>query len=199
MAAPKLKKMASPKEVILMAFCLMMLAYMFHRYFYTPLVMNLKEAKKGADVIVGEKQSLKEQMASLEERRMAKQAQTAVQSSANTRIEILDGRHKPKITNLQAMLETITQPRVKNSVTLISLTAKNAEASDGYRKSSFSLEAAGTFGSIIAFMKNLDELEALLAIESLSLEADPVAKGNVNLALAASLYELEDFNEAVTP
>ncbi len=192
-----LKKTANAREMMLAGIFYLALLLMFLRIFYWPHQEELRVLSEKIQSMQLEKEAL-QKFASASQAHEQEQIPLTNKSSS-PKMQILEGSKKPSVTTLAALLNTVTARDFIDSLIVDSMNQSTKVSQNGYSKTPFTLNAHGSFENILIFLNKVDELNALVGIDTVSLSLEAAQQSNVNLELTANLYQLEDVHEEAPP
>lgn len=192
-----LKKIANTRETMLAAVFYLALLFMFLRIFYWPHQEELKSLSEKIQSMQLEKGAL-QKFASASQAHQQEQI-SLISKSASLKMQILEKGKKPSVTTLAALLNTVTARDFIDSLVIDSMNQSAKVSQNGYSKIPFTLNAHGSFENILVFLNKVDELNALVSTDTVSLSLEAAQQSNVNLEMTANLYQLEDVHEEVAP
>lgn len=193
-----LKKQAHLRESILAMFGILALCYLGYSFFYTP-------AKKRVDdfsVKISEEEEratgVKKLIEALQNKQSEEMAGNHQQAQSGTgmisRVELIKNYREPAYKNVSEFLNAMTQLDFKSNLRIESLNYSAPVSNKGYTSSQFHLVASGPFGKIVEFMQKLEEVPALVSLDSIDIN---ISKSDVNLVsmeLNGTYYQLENNN-----
>lgn len=194
MPIAELKKMATPREVLLFVGAMLALVFVFFSFIYKPNGEKITQQKDRIKGIESEMITLKKDITALKQKNEAKQVQRA--QSNNPKIQILKNDVKPDVLKTSELIKKISSDDFLGDMVIISLALQPSVESTGYVKKSFLLKVRGTFDEIISFLDKLDKLPALVSVDNLDLKQDDIIKGEMNLEAGITFYEVEGIHAA---
>lgn len=191
MAQLRMKKLAGPREVILLGLISTVIVFMFWGRVYSPKSLEAKEVKTKLKTIGLEAEALKKETAKLKEERGKKIVVKDTLDSPNVKIQILKGSKSPEFTRQITLLDIITSKNFKKNVMLGGIVFQGQQESGGYQKTPMGLKVSGSFAEINEFISTLDSLEALVSVDSIFMTRDAVKGNQMASEIAITLYQVE--------
>ncbi|HBF13943.1 MAG TPA: hypothetical protein DDW49_11255 [Deltaproteobacteria bacterium] len=193
-----LTTIASSRETILAIVLLLAIVIIFNRTFYSPKAEEIKKIKAEVTTLQKEQKTLKDQNKLLLTQQQKKQAQN-LNSTDNTKLLILKGEIKPDIKDTTTLLSHITNMNSEHRLNMGSLSTTKISEGSGFTKAPFTLTTSGFFPQVLAFIEQMDNIPALVAVDAITLTNDPMIEGHMGLEMRATLYQLEDYNATNIP
>lgn len=190
-----LKEKANPREQVLGFLVIIALFVMFLRVLYFP--------KRGeAQGFRGQIQNLK-----LEKEALTKFTEALIQATQKTgpdkqknplslsvKLRVLRGE-LPSVTEETApLLSLLTSPQFLTGITIKSMSDLPPKKEEGYQKSSFFMNAQGSFPHIIQYLEKIEQVPALMAIDNVALKTIDTRASEVDLELNGTLFQMKDKN-----
>lgn len=193
-----LKKQAHLRESILAMIGILAICYMGYSFFYTPAKTRVKDL---AAKISGEEEKatgvikLIEALQKKQNEEMAGGGhQVKSTSMANARIDLIKDYKDPLYKNTSEFLNAITQFDFKSNLKIESLNYSAPTKNKGYTSSQFHLVASGQFVKIIEFMQKLEDIPALVSLDSIDININKSDANLVSIDLSGTYYQLENEN-----
>lgn len=186
-----LKDKAQPREAFLTLLVFVLLIFTFFQYLYLPRSEDVTAIKKRMDLIEKEKNILEKGLKAFKQQTAKTKKQTPGGVEENIKLEILEGNTKPDIENINRFMESVTSSRFGPGLVFESFVYKSSESQSGYQRIPYFVVAQGSFTRLTSFLEKIDNLAALVAIDSLFIEQDPKGQGSMHMELAGSYYQLE--------
>lgn len=191
MESVDLKKLASPREMILTVVILMALVGVFFKMIYSPRSKVLGDLKTKQTSVEKDLKVLEDETKLLAMQKEQRQAQKKV--SPNIKLQILNGDLKTELADLSDLINTITEKSPGLGVEIESLSGKTPIEGKGYSKTPLEIKTRGSFESNIKFLDQIADLKALVSIDSVEFATDADEKGIVNLTAKTTLFQLEEY------
>lgn len=192
-----LKKQAHLRESILAMVGIVAICYLGFSFFYTPAKTKVKElAVKVAEEeerVTGIKKLI-DALQKKQDDEMAGLSHQAKQSVANSRVDLIKSYKDPLYKNISEFLNAITQFDFKSNLKIESLNYSVPSKNGGYVSAQFHLVASGQFGKIVEFMQKLEEVPALVSLDSIDINIDKTDANHVSIDLNGTYYQLENEN-----
>jgi Tfp pilus assembly protein PilO len=190
-----LKKIASLREVGLAILVLGVILFTFFNNFYSSQTQKINDLKTQKTTLETEVKSLRSTVQNMHQQNNTKNKTVKV-DSPNVKIHILKGGQPPAFSKMNAFLEQITSPNFQNQLKLNEITTQGAAEEKGYIKNPVSITAQGAFEGIANFLKRLDDIEALVSVDSLFISISDSAPDKMDLELSTTLYQVEGIHAA---
>lgn len=184
-----LKKTANAREMILALLFIVALFSMFLRTFYLPRSEEIQKMKQRIEAMRLEKEALEKFTSALTLQDPGKLE--AMEGPPNVRLAILSGTKKPAQKSVPELLETLTSPSFRQGLHIDSLHFSPPAVEKGITKTSFALNAGGAFPRLIPFLEKIDNLEALVSVEGISLNIESAGGTVVSLEISGNFYSIE--------
>lgn len=190
-----LKEKANPREQLLGFLVIVALFVMFLRVLYFP-------KREEAQGFRGQIQNLK-----LEKEALTKFTEALLQAMRKTgredqkspisipiKLRVLKGE-LPAVTEETApLLSLLTSPQFITGITVKSMSDLPPKKEEGYQKSSFFINAQGSFPHVIHYLKKIEQVPALMAIDNVALKTIDTRASEVDLELNGTLFQMKDKN-----
>ncbi len=184
-----LKKMASLKELLMMGVAVFFILIMFNRIVYAPKNLQLAGYKTELVELNKRKKSLETELLALKAKQIIRQV--SAEKSTNVKIQILKGDIKPVLTDATDMINLLTRFAGEERIVLDKISSKDPEIKSGYAKIPFVMGMHGSFSELMEFLKKLDNVRALFAMDALILATDTTISSDTSLDIKATLYDVE--------
>lgn len=191
MDKPALTKNAQTREVLLFVLTFFLLLFVFFRYVYTPLSGKIGGVGERLKTIAFEQKALKGQIETLRQQDVKKRSTLKI--GENVKLAILKGERGAGIRDIHTLIQTISSPRFQYGLVIHTLSIKPTESRNGHLATPFQLVTRGSFDQIISFIAKLDNLPALVLVDSIDLSMDREHDNEINLEVSASFYQMEGF------
>lgn len=193
-----LKKQAHLRESILAMIGILAICYLGYSIFYTPAKTKVKDftAKitEEEERITGV-QKLIEALQKKQREEMAGISQQAQDTTmANSRVELIKSYREPVYKNVSEFLNAMTQIDFKSNLRVESLNYSAPVQNKGYSASQFHMVASGQFGKMIEFMQKLEDVPALVSLDSIDINISKTDVNLVSMDLSGTYYQLENNN-----
>lgn len=191
-----LKKIAKPREILLAAALTLCVVVVLFRVYYPPQSKKLQMLKGQVHALKIDKKSLEKKAQVLAQQK--KKKQVSVKISANPKIQILKGDIPPQVSKIASFVELLTSSKFLQGMTLLSVSSHSPSDQSGYLRLPVSLKTRGPFDLVISLIRNIETVEALAVINSVFIESSDLVKGEVNLNMTVSLYQVEGIHASKT-
>lgn len=184
----ELQKIASSREMILSLLCIVAIFVLFLRMFYLPKSEEIETIKEKISTLSLEEEAMQKFTSAItaQDRRRP----VVPSRSLDIKTQILMGKKKTKINDMASLMETITTPKFLQGVVLDSLGHADEKAGTGFVEIPLVFVAHGSFQKITSFLEKMENLVALITMNSLSLTTNPQNPSDVMLELSATLYRV---------
>lgn len=190
-----LKKIASLRELILATLILMIVLYTFFKNFYGAQSKAINDLKTQKQTLEAETKTLQATLEALRAQNVSKRKVVKV-DSPNVKIQILKGGRHPEFSKLNDFLEQITSPNFQKQLKLNEITNRGTTEGKGFTTNPVFISASGAFDQIAEFLRQLDDLPALVSVDSLFLTIAEETPNMMNLELNTTFYQVEGINAA---
>ena len=192
-----LKKIANTREMILALLFMVAFFSMFLRAFYLPRAAEIQKMKQRISAMQLEKDALEKFALALTSQDPVKLE--AMEGPPNVKLVLLSGTKKPAQKSISELLETLAGSSFRQGIHIDSLHYTTPVVENGITKTSFVVNAGGSFARLITFVEKMDTLEALVSIDGISLNIEAMGGPLVTLELSGSFYTIEGPAEPVRP
>lgn len=193
--ATSLKNIASIRELLISVTIIFFIIIVFFNYLYAAKSNQLKEIGLQVKAVEIEKKALVAQIEGLRKKREQKELEVVPVVTTNTKILILKGGKKPEFVRITDFLEKLVDPNFRGRVDLSNVATAAIGGGSGFTKQPVSITAKGTFGQITRFLKGLDDVEALVSVDSIFMAGHPSGEKKegtgMDAQIAVTLYEVE--------
>lgn len=190
-----LKKIATSREMILFSLVSIFFVFMFYRIACSPNLEEIESLKEKKKTVQLEKKGLQMEFDALKLYKQKKEK--SEKKSSNIRMDILSGKKEPEINDVASFLKQITAQQFQQGITLDSLSYDTTTKGSGYSKTPFNLKVSGPFNKITSFMEKIDQLSALVSLDSIYLGSDKEQEGEMELEIIATFYQMEGLNASM--
>ena len=188
-----LKKGANPREQILGALVLLAVFVMFLKVIHLPKQEATAQLKTQINTLKLEKEALQKFTAALLAT-LPQKKEGQREQPGNFDIQILKGKGEPVAKTISPLLEYITTPQFLNGVAIKSMSYLEPKNENGFVRTSFAVEAHGSFRMITRYLERLANLPALVRIDNVSVKTTDPKAAKVDIEINASLFQLEAQN-----
>lgn len=186
-----LKKIATPREMVLFSVLFLSLIAIFSRLLYSPLQEQIHDLKKQYGEVKSQKMELETQLNALIKLQNQKQQEVVTIESPNAKIQMLKGKIRPSFDDLPSILARFASGPILAGATITGFSSNQPMARDGYIQTSITISAKGSFQDITRFIENMEHTRALVALASISIAKVPDVEGEMDSQIIANLYQVE--------
>jgi Tfp pilus assembly protein PilO len=188
-----LKKVATSRELLLAIMVLMALLLVFYRVLFEPRSELNEELQKQMTTLDAQIKSLEKEVKALKDNQSRNIAAQNTTTSLNKKVQILKGERPTSIVSISNLMNHVTQ--VSRGILVHSLSTGNDMDSSNFKKTPLTIKARGNYAQVMAFLEEMDKIEALVSIDKINLQMDEIVKGDINLEMVATMYQVEGIHE----
>lgn len=185
----RLNEIAKPRETFLVLLVFVLVVVVFFRTFYLPRSKKMDETAEKIRISASEKKILEIGITALGKSSLRPSAE---KESGNIKIDIINNRRKNKTDRFTSLIATLADPGFEKGIVFDSLAYKPPEAGNGFSRTSFNIKARGAFDRVTSFVKKLDNIPTLVDVNLISISANPMVEGDMDLEITAVYYQLEE-------
>ncbi|MBX7149274.1 type 4a pilus biogenesis protein PilO [bacterium] len=185
-----LKKSATPRELVMIIVATIALFMIFIRMVYKPNAQKMADLSTQMESVLAEQKSLSQQVELLTQQKQKKQ-ESEPPVVGNSKIQILNGALKPDISETPELIKTLSDPAFVNGLVIDSISYKPEKPSGAHKEIPITIRAHGTFNKLNGFLKNLDELNVLFSVDSVTITTDSIVQGEMSVDMSATFYLIE--------
>lgn len=197
MLSSQLKRPAKIKEVILVAGLTLITISFGLNWFFTPKQQEIQTLQAELKQYEDQVESLKKLNQKIQELKKKEslnvQEEAKAAMSEDPRIQMIQRYKKQKYSHVSELFKDIADPFFRSSVKIESMQYQQTTRKEGYLSTKFNIVATGHYSQVLAFIKKLENVSALIALDGVLLNT----KGGsefVSLSLAGTFYQVEDEN-----
>src|SRR3989338_3814155 len=182
-----LNNTANPREQILGLLVCAAIFTMFLRVVYFP-------KKEAAEQLQSQIHNLKLEREALQKFTeallvtLSKQKEIRQKAKGSPDARILRGETKAAAEEISPFLERITAPQSLQGITIRSMSYVPPKNENGFSKTSFFLEAYGSFRNVTGYLERLAALPVLASVDNVSLKTTDIKAAQVDAEIGGSFF-----------
>lgn len=169
MASSSLQKVGGIKEVAIVALLVLVACnYLISTVYSEKVIANTTNKAKIAS-LVAEKKSLDDFINAVTSRQGI-DTLASLKRSPDIKTQLLTGEKKNQYSDIAVLLSLFASAGFRQGITMESITHELPLLSNGYETTNFNLSVHGTYTDLTNFIKKVSQLEALVNLNTLSLD-----------------------------
>jgi Tfp pilus assembly protein PilO len=197
----ELKKPAQVRESILAGLVMLVICYMFYTNFFTPKQKMINEVTVKIEKTDLEIKNTKEINSSLEKKHKEQESELKKQAkelaNQNEKVQLIQKYKTPDHNGISDFLNAITHPNFRTKLSIDSLKYDPTKKESGFTSTQFKLEASGKFHNAVEFISKLEKVQALVSLDSISIQTSDRDSSLIKLEITGTFYQLENNNESL--
>ncbi|MDP2600620.1 MAG: hypothetical protein Q8P84_07830 [Deltaproteobacteria bacterium] len=190
METADLKKTANPREQILGLLVSVALFAMFLRVVYFPKKEAAEQLRSQIHNLILEREALQKFTDALLTT-LSRQSATKQPSKGSSDAQILKGEARAIVEEISPFLEKMTTPQFLQGVLVRSMSHIPPKNENGFLKTSFFMEAHGSFRNVTSYLERIAALPVLVSIDNVSLKTTDAKTAQVDVEISGSFFQME--------
>lgn len=195
MLGNQFKKPAKIREVVLAALVMLALCYLGYNHFFTPLSVRVKDLKTQIALIKSEADSVQKFNDVI--RKNQKEQASPFQTTDSTlikdpRVQVIQKQKQQRYRLITDFLQDVTTPQFRSALKIESLKYDKTQKLGRYSATNFEMVLNGRFARVLNYIKQLEEVEAVIALKDIEMTVYEKDINSVVLKIKGTFYQIDD-------